>query len=254
MGDVRVVALWRHPVKSMQGERVDALRVLEGGVEGDRHYGVLDRSTGTILSAKREPRLLEARALQTGPELVVCLPNGETVLGLGAGSDTALSAWLGRPVHLQEANVQSAGTYECHVEPDDDESAVVSWTGPEGAFVDLFPVHILTTAALRAMQASAPAHQWDARRFRPNVVIDVEDDGFPEDDWVGSTLRMGDVELMVVNPTGRCAMIGRAQPGGLDRDTGVVRALAGERALQLGAYAVVRSPGEIATGARVELA
>lgn len=249
---VRVHALWRHPVKSMQGERVDEVRIHDRGVVDDRRYGVLDRSTGTILTARRESRLLEARALQTGPELVVRLPNGETVLGLGAGSDAALSAWLGRPVHLQEAGEHSAGTYETNVDPTDDESEVVEWTGPEGSFVDAAPVHVLTTASLRAMASSSPPHQWDERRFRANVVVAADGEAFVEDEWVGSTLVIGEVELEVTKPTGRCAMVGRAQPGGLDGDIGMVRALAEQRELRLGIYARVRRPGVVRVGDGVE--
>src|SRR5688500_11166373 len=172
----------------MQGERVHEIRSTARGVEDDRRYGVLDRATGTILSAKRYGELLQARALQTGPELVVCLPNGETVLGLGAGSDAALSAWLGRPVHLQEAADTSAGTYEIHEDPTDDSTPVHQWTGPEGSFVDTSPVHLLTTASLDAVRA-------DVRRFRPNVVIASDGEDFEEDDWVGARVHLGDAVL-----------------------------------------------------------
>jgi uncharacterized protein YcbX len=251
---VRVQALWRHPVKSMQGERVEAVQVHERGVAGDRRYGVLDRAGGTIMSAKRWPQLLEARALQTGPELVVRLPNGETVLGLGAGSDAALSAWLDRSVHLQEATDETAGTYESRVDPTDDESEVVQWTGPEGSFVDSAPVHLLTTASLAHMTATAPPHAWDVRRFRPNVLIDVDDaEGFVEDDWVGATLYVGDVELHVTKRADRCAMIGREQPDGLRRDTGVIRALAETHDLCLGVMAEVRGPGPVRVGDAVRV-
>ena len=248
MTAVRVQALWRHPVKSMQGEKVDAVQVQERGIAGDRRYGILDRESGTIMSAKRWPQLLEARALQTGPELVVSLPNGETVLGLGAGSDAALSAWLDRPVHLQEATEQTAGTYEIHVDPTDDDTEVRQWTGPQGSFVDSSPVHLLTTASLAAMEATAPPHAWDVRRFRPNMLVTVEADGFVEDDWVGATVHVGDVELDVFKRAGRCAMVGREQPGGLRRDTDVIRALADAHDLCLGVMAKVRRPGTVRTG------
>ena len=249
MWSVRVHALWRHPVKSMQGERVDEIRITPRGVEDDRRYGVLDRATGTILSAKRYGELLQARALQTGPELVVCLPNGETVLGLGAGSDAALSSWLGRPVHLQEATEHTVGTYELHEDATDDTTPVHQWTGPEGSFVDSSPVHLVTTASLGAVDA-------DVRRFRPNIVVTADDDGFVEDDWVGARVHVGEAALNVLAPCPRCAMVTRAQPGGIERDTGVFRSLAQSHDASLGVLAWVVQPGTVRVGdpVRVERA
>ena len=229
----------------MQGEELDEVVVDIGGVVGDRRYGVLDRRTGCILSAKWEPRLLDARALQTGPELVVKLPTGETVLGLGAASDAALSAWLGGPVHLQEAGPQTQGTYQSHAEPTDDESEEVTWSGPPGKFVDEAPLHLLTTASLQ---------QWDTRRFRPNVVIDPGDArGFVEDDWVDRRVRVGEVELEIVKRTSRCSMISRAQPGGIERDLDVIRSLRADHDLDLGVHARVIVAGVIRRGDRVEV-
>lgn len=254
VGDVKVVGLNRHPVKSMQGEHVDEVRVDDGGIEHDRRYGILDRRTGCILSAKWEPRLLDAVAIQTGPELVVKLPTGETVLGLGAGSDAALSAWLGRPVHLQEAGPRTQGTYQSHLEPTDDESEEVTWTGPPGRFLDDAPLHLLTTASLRAMEALAASQQWDARRFRPNVVVDAGDErGFVEDDWVGGRLRLGEVEVEVVKRTTRCSMIGRAQPGGIRRDPEVIGTLRSHHDLTLGVHARVVVPGAVRRGDPVDI-
>lgn len=228
----------------MQGEQLDEVRLDDGGVEGDRRYGVLDRQSGCILSAKWEPKLLEARALQTGPELVVKLPTGETVLGLGAASDAALSAWLERPVHLQEAGPTTQGTYQIHIDPTDDESPEFTWSGPPGRFVDEAPVHLLTTASLQ---------QWDARRFRPNVVIEVDDDAaFVEDGWVGRRVRIGEVELEVIKRTSRCAMVSRAQPGGIRRDLDVIHTLRAEHNLDLGVHARVVVPGTVRRGDRVE--
>ena len=59
----RVRALWRFPVKSMQGEQLDAAEVGETGVVGDRAYALRDRETGKIASAKHPklwPNLLGA--------------------------------------------------------------------------------------------------------------------------------------------------------------------------------------------------
>ena len=59
MSDARqatVCELWRYPVKSMGGERVDASDVSEAGFTGDRAYAVVDPATNKVGSAKH-PRL-----------------------------------------------------------------------------------------------------------------------------------------------------------------------------------------------------
>ena len=43
---MRVAELWRYPVKSLQGERLDSAPLSAGGVEGDRAYAIYDLDTG----------------------------------------------------------------------------------------------------------------------------------------------------------------------------------------------------------------
>lgn len=227
-----IAAAWRYPVKSMQGEPVAMLDVEEKGVVGDREYGVVDLATGRVLSAKWEPKLLTARP---------------------GDDDGALSAWLGRPVEVRRAEPGTRATYQSRADPLDDTSEMVEWSGPAGSLVDDAPVHLLTTASLRAMGRLAPERQWDERRFRPNLVVDADGDDFVEDGWVGRRLRIGDAELEVIKRTSRCSMVGRAQPAGIDADQELVRALRDHHELKLGVHARVVAGGRIEVGARVEL-
>lgn len=230
----------------MQGEQPTVVEVGEHGVLGDRRYGVVDLETGRTLSAKWEPRLLAAQARTVAGGVAVDLPDGRQA------DDEALSAWLGRPVALREAGPGVRGTYQSRLDPLDDRSDAVEWQGPEGSFVDAAPVHVVTTASLRAMASRAPGHQWDARRFRPNLVLDVDGEGFVEDGWLGALLRIGEVVLAPYKRTTRCSMIGRPQPGGLDRDPAVVRAVRDHHGYTLGVHARVVAGGPVAVGARVE--
>jgi uncharacterized protein YcbX len=50
--------LWRYPIKSMCGERVDSCSLSPRGVVGDRVWAVRDSQTGKIGSAKQIPALL----------------------------------------------------------------------------------------------------------------------------------------------------------------------------------------------------
>src|SRR3954470_3888354 len=98
---MRVAGLWRYPVKGMLGERLDALDVRPGGVEGDRRWLVLDVATGRRIANKRgtDPRLRACRARIAGGELAVTLADGAEVLGAEAVAE-ALTELLERRVVL----------------------------------------------------------------------------------------------------------------------------------------------------------
>src|SRR5689334_12693713 len=124
MGVVGSVAdLFRFPVKSMQGERVEHLVLSDSGAVGDRLYGVIDVATGKVLSGKRTAALLEAQAAldeRTGA-VTVTLPDGTAVTAGDPAADDALSAWLDREVRLQ-GPADTALAYELLMDPVDDGS------------------------------------------------------------------------------------------------------------------------------------
>src|SRR4051794_37673459 len=97
---MEVVGLWRYPVKSLQGEPLDAAGVEGDGLVGDRRWGLRDQRTGKALTARRRPELLGARASYDDDEPGITLPGGGTVVGPGPRSDRQLSEWLASPVSL----------------------------------------------------------------------------------------------------------------------------------------------------------
>ncbi len=231
---MRVIELWRYPVKSLQGERLDSCDVGAHGLVGDREWGLVDTSTGYVLTARRVPELLMASARWVSPEQVaVVLPDGTETT-----DDTALSDWLARPVSLRSAHAHGSGTYENPLVVEDHvESEWASWEGPSGVFHDSgrTQVSICSTVSLG---------EWDRRRFRFNVIVD--DQG--EDDLVGETVELGDVGLLVKKQIGRCVMVTRPQPDGIERDTSVLKTINRERDGNLGIGAVVTRPGRVAVG------
>jgi uncharacterized protein YcbX len=46
-----VASLFRYPVRSMQGERVEFLDMKAGGANGDRTFALLDVDSGQVASA-----------------------------------------------------------------------------------------------------------------------------------------------------------------------------------------------------------
>ena len=102
-----VAGMWRYPVKSMQGERIDADELTAMGLANDRAWGVV--VDGQVLSAKREPLLLQGAAVLRDGQPAITLPDGSELVGTGEKTDAALSEWLGRPVRLAAATDEAAG-------------------------------------------------------------------------------------------------------------------------------------------------
>ena len=228
---MHVASLWRYPVKSLGGERVGELALEGDGVVGDRDWGMRDARDGVVLTAKRCPALLHARAVVDGAATVVTLPDGTAGEAGSARLDAALSAWLGRPVAVERCRPGVAANYDA------------GFTGPPGRFVDGWPVHLVTTATLAGD---------DERRYRPNVVVAAEGDAFVEDGWVGTSVAVGDARLDVRKRCGRCVMVIRSQPG-LAEDRSRLRRL-GARDLRLGVYLRVARAAVVREGDEVRVA
>jgi uncharacterized protein YcbX len=231
---VKVLEIWRHPVKSVGGEQLGAATLTELGIEHDRGWGIVDDATGNVLTARREPQLLMATA---------SIVDGRPLITTDAGTlrtSADLSRWLGRPVTLTAAG-DDGGTYENPRDPYA-ETDWVSWQGPGGAWHDSAKsrVSIVSTGSLGG---------WDVRRFRTNIVVD----GDSEDAWVGQTVRLGEATLDVQKRISRCVMVTRPQPG-LDRDLDLLRTINGERAACLSVGALVTSGATIRVGDEIALA
>jgi uncharacterized protein YcbX len=223
----KIAKLWRYPVKSMLGEPCGRIELGARGVLGDRAFAVraADGKLGSGKSTHRFRRidgLFEFRAL-SGP--VIVFPDGRRMAVPNPATDEALSGALGIPVTLAR---------------------------DEGVpHFDSGPVHIVTTASLRWLQAMLADSRIDERRFRPNIVVDLPGEAPVEQDWPGKTIRIGDaVVLRISEPTERCAMTTLAQSD-LPADPRVLKCLARDADLRFGVYAEVLSAGSVTCGDRV---
>ncbi len=237
---MRVVELWRFPVKSLQGELLAEAELGTGGIAGDRQWALFDVATGFGLTARREPDLLFAAArVRPDGGVEVVLPDGTVT-----ADDALLTAWLGRPVALRSAaQVTERRRYES---PDDDlAEAPRRWHDWEGAAGGAF--HDNADGRL-SLVSTGTLGTWDRRRFRSNVVLD----GAGEDALVGARLRLGTALLAVGTPIPRCVMVTRPQPGGIGRDTGVLKTIHRERGGELAIAAQVVEPGVVRLGDELE--
>ena len=251
-GAVEVIGLWRYPVKSLQGERLEAADLEPDGILGDRRWGIRDERTGRILTARRRPELLAASSSYEGQAPMITLPDGRVLTGPGAETDQALSDWLEGPVSLVSSSSEGPGRAEYFADATDDASAAIEWTMPEDRYVDAAAVLMLTTASLRTAAALHPDGTWDPRRFRPNILIDHSGEGWVEDAWIGRAVEVGSGRVVPTEPCMRCTMVTRVQPG-LEADVDIFRTLARNHGGQFGVWCDVGAPGRIELGDRISV-
>jgi uncharacterized protein YcbX len=280
-----VLELWRYPVKSMRGERLDVCRVEQRvGIPGDRSWALRDSHAGEIRGAKKIPRMLEllARALEepTGeavPRVEIELPDGRVVTSDDPNVSNSISQALGHEVTLEARRPATDLEHYRRARPIDDiegeiraasellpEEAVpkfeefapelLEFVSPPGTYFDGFEFHLLTDASLAELSRHAQGSRIDARRFRPNLVVETGGavSGFPEFEWCGRQLRIGDLTLQVVRPMLRCGMTIHAQAD-LSKEPVIMRALVRETDMTLGVGAAVVTAGEVRLGDPIEL-
>jgi uncharacterized protein len=235
---MRVMELWRYPVKSLQGEQLESVAASADGLEGDRRFAIYDPKTGLGLTARRVPELLFASARWRDDGMVeITLPDGSP-----ARDDDALSAWLGRRVALRSVEDDVDRRFENPV-VDFERETERDWApfqGAPGAFHDSPGVRV-------SLVSTGTVGSWDRRRFRSNVLLEGEG----EDALVGSRITLGDAEMEVGMRIERCVMTVRPQPGGIERDLQVLRTIARERDTCLAVGALVTTPGVIRVGDEV---
>lgn len=217
----RIAELWRYPVKSMLGERCESLCIESRGVRGDRLFAIRD-SGGKLGSGKHTRRfrrmdgLFDFHATYRDEVPLIRFPDGRQMSGNAPSIHRALSDALGLPVTLaREAEV---------------------------SHFDSAPIHLVTSGSLAWLRAALPEAGIDARRFRPNLVIEVPNPEAAEQSWIGKRLRIGDVELRVSGTTERCGMVAFAQSE-LPKAPGVLRHITRCAGQNFGVYAQVLAPG-----------
>ena len=279
-----VAALFRYPVKSMAGERLDTLTFGPRGVPGDRAWAVRDEVRGGIRGGKRFAELMQcsARYLEEPPAegsapARITLPDGRELGIDDAEVPESLSELIGSPVTVwpllpedqldhyrrgkpvlddMEAEFRRMfGRTEDEPLPDVSKfpEFLMEFESPPGTYFDAFPVLVMTTESLDHLSRKASEHRFEVERFRPNLLIETgSDEPFPERSWPGRSLRIGPVELEITMDCPRCVMTTHGF-GDVPKDPGIMRTLVKEANGDLGVYANVTTPGEVRLGDPVEL-
>ena len=222
----RVAAIFRYPVKSMAAEPRDSIEVGWHGLTGDRRWAFvrdgLERSGFPWLTIRERPDMWHYQPRFSDddrPEVsatIVRTPSGEEFDVV----DPALAAELGSGARVIR---QSRGIF------------------------DTFPLSLISTQTIASLSEMVGS-ELSMRRFRPNLVIDaVNGETFPEDQWVGAVLRVGEMTMRVDKRDKRCVVI-NVDPETTERDPAILRAVAQERQACLGVYGSTVVPGSVTLG------
>lgn len=245
----RVTQIWRYPVKSFGGERLDAIEIGET-IPYDRTWGVMDADSGQLLSAKTVPELLMGSARMDNERCVLSLPGGIELTDDDAEVDAWLSEWLDRPVRLArpDAGVRATIAIEYDEGQDDPgELPVYEFETQPGWFHDSSSsLHIISTGTLDHIEAEVGPGAGAVERYRPNIVVDL-DDPFGEEAWVDTTIAIGAATAWVKKPTDRCVLITRPLPHA-EGERGALRYLAAHNDRNAGISAQPRSHGPVRVG------
>jgi len=228
-----VEAIFRYPVKSMGGERLDVAELGWHGLEGDRRLAFRrmdDHSGFPWLSASKLPDLLlfaPHRGENDAPgELPthVRTPDGEEMSVFGEELATEIGRRLGAPVQMMQLK--------------------------HGIF-DEACISVIASDTVREIGRLA-GRSLDVRRFRPNVLVRLlRPDPFQEDEWVGGVLSFGagdDAPAIAVTMRDiRCSMV-NFDPDSASPAPEVLKAVVREHQNTAGIYGAVTRIGRLAVG------
>jgi uncharacterized protein YcbX len=287
----KIKEIWRYPVKSLGGGILESVNVHEHGIAGDRGWALVDEQTGDICSAKKLPSLLNITATYDSdphsgtaygdriPPVTIRFPDGQECIPTD-NQDAAISEFTGRQLKLHALEPPENQEHYRMSEPSSEEEimkalnvkpgengpdfseydpvmmrTLMEYTSPPGNYYDVYPLHLLTTAALKHMTAES-GEIFDHRRFRPNLFVDTLPgiDGIAEFDWIGRRVRIGDVLLKIEARAIRCSMPSREQTHyGLAQNAKISKALYLSANRFLGVYLTVVNTGLLRAGDEVEL-
>ena len=213
MPDMHLSEIWRYPVKSMAGERLDRATMGPLGLHGDRVVQVYD-ARGRLVTARTFPRLLglHATLASDGEPLVDGRP------------------WSSPDVQARVEQIVGAGARLVRNEHE--------------ARFDILPLLVATDGAIDAFGR-------DGRRLRPNLIVGGVD-GLSERDWEGRALRIGTALIALADLRGRCVMT-TYDPDTLAQDPRVLKDIVRRFDGRLALNASVEQGGTLRVGDPVEL-
>ena len=217
---MHVKEIWRYPVKSMAGERLDSAQMDENGVEGDRKV-LVGGTNGRVITSRTHHKLLGLMG--------TIGPDGEARI---AGPENLKAPYIWNTPEAVELVRAAVGPG----------AELIYYEGTER--FDVLPLLVATDGAVAAF-----GH--DGRRLRPNIVIGGVE-GLAEREWPGKCLRIGKVVIGVQDLRARCVMT-TYDPDTLKQNLGVLQEIVERFDGTLALNCFVVTGGEICVGDGVEL-
>ena len=233
-----VEAIFRYPVKSMGGERLEVAQLGWHGLNGDRRLAfrrIDDRSGFPWLTASKLPDLLlfaphgREDGAQGDLPTHVRTPDGDEMPVFGEELATEVGRRHGAPVQMMHFK---------HGIFDEASISVI-------AFDTVCEIGRLAGRSL------------DVRRFRPNVVVRlVRSIPFHEDEWLGGVLSFGEGDdapaITVIMRDVRCSMV-NLDPDSASASPEVLKAIVRANQNKAGIYGAVTRVGRLAVGQSILL-
>src|SRR5471032_3227953 len=234
----QVEAIFRYPVKSMGGERLEVARLGWHGLDGDRRLAfrrIDDRGGFPWLIASKLPDLLlfapqrRENGAQGDLPTHVRTPDGEEMPVFGEDLATEVGRRYGSPVQMMQLN---------HGIFDEGSLSVIAFD---------------TVREIGRLAGRSP----DVRRFRPNIVVrSTRAVPFEEDQWLGGVLTFGEADaapaVTVTMRDVRCAMV-NFDPDGGGPAPEVLKAVVRANQNNAGIYGTVTRIGRLAVGQTIVL-
>ena len=234
----QVEAIYRYPVKSMGGERLEVAELGWHGLEGDRRLAFRrmdDRSVFPWLSASKLPDLLRFTPIRRDRDgrahapTHVRTPEGRELEVFGEELAAEIALRHGAPVQMMELR--------------------------QGIF-DEATVSVISLETIGEI-GKIIGTSLDVRRFRPNVLVRLlRSDPFQEDGWVGGVLSFGEVghgpSLSVTMRDVRCSMV-NFDPDSARSAPEVLKAIVRTHENTAGIYGTAIRTGQVAVGQSVHL-
>ena len=234
----RVEAIFRYPVKSMAGERLEIAELGWHGLDGDRRLAFrrMDDPSGfPWLSASRLPELLRftphrrENGAPGGLPTHVRTPDGEELPIFGEDLAKEVERRYGGPVQMMQLK--------------------------HGIF-DEASISVIASDTVREIERLA-GRSADVRRFRPNVLVRLlRSLPFQEDEWVGGVLSFGEGDdspaVTVTMRDVRCSMV-NFDPDSASPAPEIMKAVVRVHQNTAGVYGTVTRIGRLAVGQTITL-
>lgn len=207
-----VKELFTHPVKGLTPQKCDRVFLLcDHGIPGDRAFALMYQSVAIEVPDTDVPWMKKKNfAMQCDLPVLAALnchyDSTTTVMTVKQGDRELLSA----ATNTQAGRDRLSSFFSEYIAPHRPQKGRLRLVGDPGGktrYSDRQPVHIslVSQATLDAL-SSAAGIEIDARRFRPNVVLE----GVPaweEFNWVGQELQIGQAKIRISAPITRCLNI-----------------------------------------------